>query len=334
MLRRIAPLCLMAVAALQGAIFPGQVGEFTRGAPKTLSLPDQALYSEYGLDATEQADYVAGDPKAGGRKFSATAWRFRDSTGAAAMFEFRRPPGAVPSNDAQFSVRTSDGVILVQGNYVFQFTGAVPSVEEQNQIFATVPKLGGGPLPALLGYLPAEGLVANSERYILGPVSLERFEPRIPPSVAAFHLGSEGHMGKYRTSKGELTLAVFNYPTPGLARERFEAFQKLPGALAKRTGPLVAIVAQATDADAAERLLAKIRYQADVTEAQKPPEDFNKGLSNMILSIMALAGILIAFSIVVGIGFGGFKVVLHKMGWREEPGTMTVLRIRDKSTSV
>ena len=40
--------------------------------------------------------------------------------------------------------------------------------------------------------LPADGLIPNSERYILGPVSLDRFEPRIPPSVAAFHLGSRG----------------------------------------------------------------------------------------------------------------------------------------------
>jgi hypothetical protein len=323
-------LVLLAATLAPAAIFPDQVGEFTRGAPKTLSLPDQPLFSEYGLDATEQADFTAPD----GKKFSATAWRFRDSTGAVAMFEFRRPPGAVPSKDAQFSVRTSDGVILVQGNYVFQFTGSIPSSEEQNRIVAVVPRFEAAPLPALLGYLPSEGLIPNSERYVLGPVSLERFEPGIPPSVAAFHLGCEGHIGKYRTSKGDITLTIFNYPTPGMARERFEAFQKLPDTVAKRAGPLVAVIVKAPDPDAAERVLARVRYQAAVTEAEKPPEDFNKGLSNMILSIMALAGILIGFSIVVGIGFGGFKVVLHKMGLREEPGTMTVLRIRDKSPSV
>ena len=92
------------------------------------------------------------------------------------------------------------------------------------------------------------GLIPNSERYILGPVSLARFEPRIAPSLAAFHLGTEAQLGRYRTPKGDLTLAIFSYPTPNIARERQEEFPKVPGTIAKRSGPLVGVVVQPPDA--------------------------------------------------------------------------------------
>jgi hypothetical protein len=334
---RLAGLLTLALIAAPAPadIFPDQAGDFIRSAPKALSVPDQALYAEYGLEATEQAEYTAPeDAKGPARRFSATAWRFHDSTGAMALFQLRRPPGAAPARLGDLAVRTSDGMILAYGNYVFQFTGSVPGEPELNPIYFSLPRLEQGPLPAVAGYLPPEGLIPNSERYILGPVSLERFEPRVSPSLAAFHLGSEGQLGRYKTPQGELTLLIFNYPTPSLARERAEQFQKLPGVMAKRTGPLVALVVQPPDLDAAERILARIRYQANLTLNTRPPQDFNLGLSNMILSIMALAGVLIGLSLIVGIGFGGFRILLRKLGWREDVGTLTVLRIDHRPPDV
>jgi hypothetical protein len=313
------------VLPLGAAIFPDQVGEFTKSAPKTLSVPDQALYDEYGLEASEQAEYTTAE-----KHFTATAWRFRDSTGAMALFEFRRPSGAAPAKLTALSVRTSDGVIFAQGNYLLQFTGMIPSPEEQDQIVLNLPKLEQAPLPALIGFLPQAGLVPNSERYVLGPVSLDRFEPRIAPSVAAFRLGSEAQLGKYRTPKGELTLAIFNYPTPNLARDRFDEFQRIPGALAKRAGPLVAVIIQPPDADAAERVLAQVRYEANLTLNERVPKDETKSFANLILNLFALSGLLVGLSVIVGIGFGGFKVLLRKMGKIEDPGAMTVLRIGEK----
>src|SRR5262249_33159012 len=154
----------------------------------------------------------------------------------------------------ELKATTSDGYLYAFGNYLLLLTGAAPA-DVTDQILAAVPKLERAPLPALTGFLPAEGLVANSERYVVGPVSLERFEPRIAPSLAAFHLGAEAQLAKYKTPKGEMLLAIFNYPTPNMARERSEEFQKIPGAVVKRTGPLVAAILSPPDADSAERLL-------------------------------------------------------------------------------
>lgn len=319
-------LAALAIALPAGAqIFPDQVGDYQKAAPKTLSAPDQPLYSELGLDATEQADFK----NPAGRAFSAAAWRMRDSTGAMALFELRRPPGASPAKLMELSVRTSDGMILAFGNYVFQLTGDLPGETEIGQLWARLPKLEQSPLPTLMSYLPSDGLIPNSERYVLGPVSLDRVDHRIPPSAAAFHLGSEAQTGKYKTPKGDITLAIFSYPTPNMAREQTEAFRKIEGAVVKRSGPLVAVTVQPPDPDMAQRVLAQVRYGASLTLSENIPQDFNKGLSNMILSIMALAGILIGLSIVFGVGFGGFRVLMLKLGLREDPGNITVLRLRD-----
>ena len=126
--------------AAHGAIFPDQIGDFEKGSPKTISVPDQALLDEFGLKATEQAEYKAAE-----KHFTATAWRFQDSTGAMALFESRRPPGAVPGRITKLAVQTSDGVIFAYGNYVFQLTGNVPTAEQFTQIYATCPSSNSRP---------------------------------------------------------------------------------------------------------------------------------------------------------------------------------------------
>ena len=101
--------CAAASLFAQSPIFPDQIGAYQKSAPKTIGIPDQALFEEYGLEATEAADYTAPDKK----RFTATAWRTHDSTGAMALFQSRRPPGATVANFTPLSVHTSDGVIFV-----------------------------------------------------------------------------------------------------------------------------------------------------------------------------------------------------------------------------
>ncbi len=183
---RIATALLVCAACASGAIFPDHIGKFTKGTVKTVSIPDQPLLDEYGFDATEQAEYSSGS-----KHFSATAWRMHDATGAMALFESRRPPGAIAAEGTKLAVQTSDGVIFAHGNYLFQLTGDVPPNEQMETIYAHLPKLDNSPLPPLMTYLPfTDGLIPNSERYILGPVSLDRFAHGIPASRCRFRSGS------------------------------------------------------------------------------------------------------------------------------------------------
>jgi hypothetical protein len=309
----------------QAAIFPEHIGTFDRSAPAALTMPDRGLLDEFGLEATEQAEF-----RSGTQHFTATAWRFHDATGAMAFFQAHRPSGAIPAPIAKLAASTSDGSIFAYGNYVFQFTGAVPPAADLQPVYAQLPKLEQSPLPALMSFLPSAGLIPNSERYVLGPVSLDRFEPRIAPSIAAFHLSAEGQLGKYKSPKGPLSLAIFNYPTPGVARERLEEFQKIPGAMVKRAGPLVAVTIDPPDLDSAERLLAQVRYETNLTWSQKVPVNEVKGFARTLLNIFLLAGIILGMCLVAGIAFGGFRILARKMGRRVDPDSMITLGLDGK----
>jgi Family of unknown function (DUF6599) len=323
MLRKL--VLLFAALPLGAAILPDKIGDFTKGQTRTLAAPDAGLDQEFGFQAGEQAEYSAP-----GKRFTISGWRLQDSTGALAFFEAQRPALATPAKLAALFAKTPDGAIFAYGNYVFQLTGAVPEQKDLELLFGQLPQLDRAPLPTLIGNLPQDGLIPNSERYILGPASLARFEPRIAPSLAAFHLDAEAQLGRYRTPKGDLILVIFSYPTPNMARERQAEFLKVPGTIAKRSGPLVAVVVQPPDPDAAERVLAKVRYEANLTSNEKVPVNQARAIANLFLNIFTLSGILIALSIIVGIGFGGFRVLHRKLRKNADDDGFLLLRIGDK----
>jgi hypothetical protein len=320
---------VFAALPLGAAILPDQIGDLARGEVKSVAVEDASLYQEFGFISAEQAEYTAPD-KSPAKRFTATAWRLRDSTGALALFEARRPENATPAKLSALSAKTPDGAIFAYGNYVFLVSGHVPEQKDLELLFSQLPQIDNAPLPALANNLPQEGLIPNSERYVLGPASLARFEPRIGPSLAAFHVGTEAQLGRYRTPKGDLSLAIFSYPTPNIAREREQEFGKLPGTIAKRSGPLVGVIVQPPDPDAAERVLAGVRYEANLTLNEKVP--VNQGLLGykLFLNIFVLTGVLVALSIVVGIGFGGFRILRRKLGKPGSDDPFQLLRIGDK----
>jgi hypothetical protein len=314
----------VATLPLGAAILPDNLGGFARGETRTLAAQDPSLYQEFGVVAGEEAQYTSGQ-----KRFTATVWRLRDSTGALALFDAQRPADATPAKLTALSVQTPDGALLAYDNYVFHLAGIIPEQKDLDLVFLGLPQRDNAPLPALAANLPKDGLIPNSERYILGPASLGRYEPRIAPSLAAFHLGTEAQLGRYRTPKGDLTLVIFSYPTPNIAREQQEGFSKL-GAIAKRSGPLVGVIVQPADLDAAERVLAGVQYAGHLTLNEKVPVNEGLFLYKLFLNIFVLSGVLIGLSIIVGIGFGGFRIFRRKLGKPGDDDLIQLLRIGDK----
>jgi hypothetical protein len=297
---------LFAVLA-HGAIFPDQIGLDRKVAAQPVSVSDAPLLQEYGFQEAEQANFG---------RFEATAWRFMDSTGAMAFLQ---------------SLHSSSPGTLAHGNYVFRFTGGQPAQDDLEAFYLDLPKFETSPLPVLPGYLPSQDLIPNSQRYIVGPVSLERFFSQISPSLAAFHLGTEAQTAEYSTPKGPMNLAIFNFPTPAIAMDRYNEFQKVPGAVAKRAGPLVAVTIQPPDSDAAERVLSQVRYNVNLTWNESIGGPTVKDSAKMVLTIVALAGVILLLCLIAGIGFGAFRVVLRKFGWQgPETEKMIVLDLGDK----
>jgi hypothetical protein len=306
-----------------GGIWPEQFGQAKRVSVKPQPVTSQKLWSEYGLQEAEQAQY-----EAAGVKFTATAYRLQDSTGALGAFDWQRPKEAKQSQLGKLAVDTGNGTMLAHGNYLLVFEGDRPKFAELEPLLQNLPKLDQSPLPALKDNLPTEGLVPNSERYVIGPAGLDDFYPGIPAGVAGFHLGSEAQIGAFRVGGEEMKLAIFSYPTPNIARERLAEVEKLPGAVAKRSGPLVAVILAPKSADGAERLLSQVRYQASISWSQYVPSR-RDNIGDLIINAFILIGVLLAFSTVAGLAFGGFRMA-RRARQGGEPEAMTVLHLSDQ----
>jgi hypothetical protein len=308
MIPKAAFLLLFPVLAFS-AILPDTIGDWKRGEVAPVPAPDAKVWSEYGLQESETAPYTDA-----AKTFSVTAYRFSDSTGSFAAWNAIRPASATRFDTDGLGLETSDGTqYITVGNLLLVFHGIRPDKEQLAHIFLTAPHYSNAPLPTLPGYLPS-GAIPNSERYILGPESLALYAPAIPPSTAAFHFSSEAELADYAGKGGsKTTVVVFNFPGVEMAQKQYPMFGAIPGAVAKRTGPLIAIALHPSSPDEAERLLAQVKYQAEVTLAEKPPT-LKDNPANLFLNIMILCGVIIALFVVSGLFFGGIRHLFRRSG--------------------
>lgn len=313
-------LLLLLPSVLSAAILPDTIGAWKRGDPQPLAAPDPAVWEEYGLQDSERAPYADG-----AREFSISAWRFQDATGALAAFDHVRPGDAKPATLMGTSAANAKDTVVAAGNYLFVFNGYAIKPEELSHVVATVPRYAHSPLPTLPKYMPP-GPEANSERYIVGPRSLARFAPSIPPSAAGFRFSAEAEAARFGTPKHETTLVVFSYPAMEMARDRLPEFQKIPGAMVKRSGPLVAIALNPASADEGERLLSQVKYQAEVTVPHRVP-GLKDNPGNLFLNIFILCCVLAGFCIVSGLVVGGLRILFRRAGDSGEGDGMITLHL-------
>jgi hypothetical protein len=313
---------LVAVPCLAAAsILPDTIGPAHRTGDVKLKLDDSAVWDDYGLKDWQAVAYKS--PTA---SFTVTAWQLRDPTAALAAFDWQRPSDAKPSKLAPLAAITKDGLLVVHGQYLLAFAGYQPTADELTALGDALKNVDTTALPLLPGYLPSEGLVPNSERYITGPASLARFFPGVSPSVVGFHFDAEGQLAVFHSPKGAMPLAIFDYPSPQIAMQKAPDFERLPGAVVKRSGPLVAVLLNPADRDMAERLLSQVRWQAEVTRNDYvPTQRDNPG--NLLLNIFKLIGILLLFAILSGVLMGGVRVLMRLLRRGKEPEVMIMLHL-------
>ncbi len=316
-------LLLLLTLPATAQLLPERIGEYHLTAKSPAPTEDRAIWSELGLEDSGKGAYEGPTGP-----YTLTLYRVQDPTAALAAFDWQRPPDAKRGTLAPLTAETPDSLTVGSGNYLLIWHGHKATPEELNAILLTVPRYQHGALPVLPGFLPATGLRANSERYIIGPASLQRFYPEIPPSTAAFHLSAEAETAVFGRDGG-VRLVIFSYPTFGMARQQLAEFEKIPGAVAKRTGPLVAVTVHPSDKDEAERVLSRVRYQAAVTLPEKPPSPKDNP-ANLLLNIALLIGILIVFCALSGLAFGGIRQLFRRIGPSDDGESMVSLHLSDR----
>jgi hypothetical protein len=317
---RILVLAVFAVNLVSAAIWPDRLATYKLRAsmgvrwnpPSSLpsaSDPRALLEEEFGQADAEAADYG---------EFKVTAVRYKDTTGAYA---------ASLEPDANHMSRI--------GNYLVSCEGGCPK-DFLKLAESGLPAVSGAPVPMLGGYLPSNAMIPHSRRYIMGPVGLQANAPQIQQSAVALQFGTEGEMARYRTPKGEETLAIFSYPTPQIARQQAPAFEGIPGAVVKRTGPLLALVVPSdrqsgADLGEARKLLGQVQYEASVAWNEPLPLVIRpQTAAQMVLAILTLAGIVLGFCLLSGLAFGAIRVVARRFGYSGADGRMTTLHLGGK----
>jgi hypothetical protein len=309
-------------------MLPQFVGTLEKVSSKPLVLEDRPVWDDYGLQDSEQATY-----QGSGKTLTVRAYRLQDATGALAAFQWQRPANAQPPGDdlaelSKLSAVTPNGLIIALGNHLLILDGAQPSAIDLGNVFRSMPHQESGPLPTLPEHLPS-GWIRNSERYIVGPASLAKFEPEISPAQAAFHLGTEIQTGTYKTASGDMKLAIFSMPSPELARMRLADLNKIEGLVTKRSGPLVAAILQPKDLNQAERLLSQVRFQAEVTTGQAPMGK-KDNFGDFMINLFILIGIVIVFCLLSGLLFGGYRHIFRRGGASGEGETVISLHLGDQ----
>ncbi len=265
---------------------------------------NHAVWDEYGLQEAEKASLG---------KVQAVVYRFKDTTGAYAAYDW---------------VKAGDRSALLEGNLVFTCSGPCSRAELlPNVDAAAISHANGSTLP---DYLPAKNRLPGSERYILGGASLAEFASALPPQAVAFQFSTEAVLARYREGAGDSVLAILSYPTPDIARLQADEFRKLSGAVVKRSGPMVMVISSPADPDAAKARVAGIRYQAQVSWDEKPPDPrFMSKLKQMLWAIGQLILFLVCLCVVGGLTVGGVRAYRDRFGTQTAGDAVIVLHLVD-----
>ncbi len=247
-----------------------------------------------------------------GLRADITATRFYDDTGAFSAYLWQKPAEGQADTYGKRAWKGPDYTLIHFGNYVVEMKGDLAATANIELMLAYLPKVRVTADPPVLVYMPTDDMRAGTQKHILGPVELQRLAPEVSPSVAGFNFGAEAQFAEYDVNGEHERLLLFNYPTPQMAREQVQKFYEQQGVVAKRTGPMIAAVVGASDADAAQRLLAKVRYEAEVTLNYREP-DRHDNVGTLVLDVMILSGILAVLCIVGGILMAGARILAGRV---------------------
>jgi hypothetical protein len=152
--------------------------------------------------------------------------------------------------------------------------------------------------------------------------------PPLPSQTVDFKLGPEVMLAKYSVKAGEASLMLISYPTPQIAIEKLkeidaahQATAQQPGVATimdvgpffdKRTGPIIVIAAGPLSQGEARGLMGAVSYDADVTWNQNTYASKRDNLANLLLNVIILCGILIGLALVVGVAFGGARILARR----------------------
>lgn len=348
----------LALVFLMGAIFslpcfaadarqpvlPQQFGGWKLAASQEISVAGLSsalgenfpILVESGLIGAQRGTF-ARTSGAGPASMDATLYRFRDANGVYAAYTFLRTAGMSSSDLTEKSAVSRERILAVIGPTLLDLSGPGAASLADLKALVTIiqQQMPRGIYPTLWKYLPGEGFERTSDHYLLGEAALGRVFPLDKSDWLGLAQGAEAESARYHIGNQTLTLLLAVYPTPQIARQKLEEFEKRfdmksaapqevdPQAaagpdsrspiFAERRGLMLTLLAGARDARAARVIFDRVDYQTSVTwnepswEAKEPP------FLVMIVNILIGTCLLLLYAFIAGLLFAGIRLLVKRI---------------------
>jgi len=323
-------LALCPVEAQQ--ILPRSLGQWTEAASSgtattPVTTPPPAVLAEYGLRVSESAAYLPDAAKAEDQ-MRVTVFQMRDPSGAYGLYSFLRAPDMVRADFAEHSSISRAKSLILIGNLVLEIAGTDLTKLDapmKSLAAAVVAHSQDGPLPTLWQHLPPKGLIERSDRYILGPQTLDQLFPVNLGNVLGFSKGAEAEIARYKLAGHDATLLIADFPTPAFASQQLSQLEKQfnvngsnpgsssPPLFAKRDLTLLALVAGAPNRAEANALLDQIQSGTQLTWDAPTFQFKEPSIELMVVGAIVGTGIICGFALVAGLAFGGFRIFIKQV---------------------
>jgi hypothetical protein len=325
------------------ALLPSSVGTWSASGAPTQVAPQQIeqlasdranILREYGVSSGERRDYASGKDK-----ITVTVYRMVDPSAAFGVFTFFRDPDmalSAPIMAASYAAGKRGHELLVVGNLMIDANAgkAQMAAADLNALAKSVSaQVDRRPYPPIATFLPHEGLIPGSERYVLGPLALAQVFPSAPANQtdwAGFGSSAEAVVGRYRLSDkpsggrqpAEGLLLLIVYPTQQLAADRYNELGKSfalnvdpglakdkPAVFGTRSAALIALLSGVESREKAAALLNQIHYTSEVTWNEPTSNFTDPSISNIVVGAIVDTGAIMLLAVAASIGFGGFRLL-------------------------
>lgn len=313
-------------------VLPKQFSGWNLTGPMQMSKDPQiadpvnaAVLKEYGFADFTSGTYTRDD----GRTLTIKAARFQDASGAYGAFTFYKVPQMQREKIGDQGSSYNERVLFYRGNILvdatFQRLSAMSAQELRDlSELLPLPPSNAGKLPGLPAYLPADGYVKNTAKYVVGPAALEKVDAPLNAQLVDFNAGAEVVLGDYSTPGGNARMMLISYPTPQMAMSHLSAIDTVqaapqasqpdaPRIFAKRTGPIVVVVSGPISPGEVKSLLAAVNYEADVTWNENTYFARRNDAGNLLVNVIYLCAIIGAFCVISGVAFGGIRILAKRL---------------------
>lgn len=310
----------------QSAILPQSFAGWERTSdartgsdPAVVDQANPAVLKEYGFQHFETATYSRSD-----RTLKIKAARFNDASGAYGAFTFYRSPRMNTERVGTMAASANERVLFFRDNVLVEAAFdrvTAMSASELRELAAALPTVSGNAanLPTLPNYVPREEMVTNSPRYLIGPLALRATNTPLTAEQIDFSLSPEVMVADYNVDRTPAQLVLVAYPTPQIAGDKLRTIEAAGPSqdgttvVAKRTGPLLAVVKGMISAGDAKAILGRVNYEADVTWNENTGLSKRDNIGNLVVAAFMLVGIILLISLGTGVLVGAVRVGLQRL---------------------